>query len=173
MGPTRRHDDRFDIGELRPWSESRYAWRWSDPKFDLLPPNVLNTIQALAPDAAARIYPGLATLEIWAQEEPDRVIQTAQMGEGEVARTLERLPIEPDERLLISWHETDAILAPWQTFAREWSAFCYPGADDVMTVPESGIGVLCYHHAEYFCWRARRDKTRPTIWETLTDPHHG
>jgi hypothetical protein len=148
---------RFGIEELRPWSQSNYAWRWSDPKHDLLPPDVLSTIQTVLPEAVARLYPRLLELELWAQEEPDRVIQTAQLDEEEVARTLEELSLDPEEPQLISWNSTDAVLAPWRTFVRHWSSFCYPSSDDVAVVPQSGTGVLSYHHAEYFCWRARRE----------------
>jgi hypothetical protein len=129
---------------------------------------VLGTIQAIAPEAAARVFPQLSKLEVWAQVKPNRVIQTAQMDEEEVSRRLEEISIDPQEPLLVSWHETDAVLMPWRTFARHWSSFCYPSSDDVTAVPQSGMGVLCYHHAEYFCWRARDDQTQPTIWQTLT-----
>lgn len=155
MPPLGERDDRLGAEDLRPWQHSGYAWRWSDPKFDSLSPSVLGTIQTVATSASARLHPRLQQLEAWAREKPDRVIPTAQLDDESVARTLQELPIHADETQLISWGASDAVLMPWRTFVHHWSSFCYPSSDDLVVVARSGRGVLSYHHAEYFSWRAR------------------
>jgi hypothetical protein len=122
----------------------------------MLPGDVLEQINTVLPEVAARMYPKSRELEAWAQAQPSRVIQTHMADDAVIAEALRELPVPADERVIVSWRESDAVLMPWLVFAQHWAAFCYPSSDDVAVWPAGEGWVLAYHHAEFFCWRERQ-----------------
>ena len=141
--------------DLRPFTESAYAWRWQDPKYDVLPDAVLSSVQAIRPARARTLAMHLHDLHLWALDLPGGTIDTAEVPENEVSLALVSIDSDLAQPVVASWGHDDAILLPWSNFARYWSAFCYPSSDDVTVVPLSEPWALSYAHHEKFFWRRR------------------
>jgi hypothetical protein len=98
------------------------------------------------------------------QADPTRTIQTGRAAEEDVTLSLQELPVDLDEEVLVSWRDTDAVVTRWSVFTQHWGAFCYPSSDDVTVWSAAEEWALSYQHAELFYWRRRRENgpRRPT-----------
>ena len=132
------------------------AWRFTDPKHNLLPPDVLADIRPLTPSrtaalsipltrACAGYYSDTATavVEFSADSSNDEAI-------ARTGRDLAALSVADEARVVVSWDAVDAVETSWRTFSTYWDDFCYPSSDDVTIYPLDGRWVLCYHHTEWF-----------------------
>lgn len=117
--------------------EFKRAWRFLDPKYNVLPPAALadlrpislkrlETISAILEIASARIVTNDTQLtDINAVCESGKardLISTALVG----------LPIPTDQRVIVGWDRDDILETSWWTFCSYWDDFCYPSP---MTLP--------------------------------------
>ena len=117
--------------DLEPFTQSAYAWRWCDPKRDVLPDDVLRSIRALR-RGKAREYFQENLFSEWLQ--------------GCGADT---------EMVIVSWSEDEAVYLPWAVFRKYWSVFCYTSSDDVTVWPLDERWGLSFAHWGVFSWRLR------------------
>jgi hypothetical protein len=141
--------------DLRPIGDSLYAWRWQDPKYDVLPDSVLFSLKSIRAEKARELAQRLRELDHWAQAAPDRTIDIENLPDRQIATALLGLDANRQQAVIASWEDDEAILLPWENFAQFWSSFCYPSSDDVTVVPLSEAWALSYSHEERFFWRTR------------------
>jgi hypothetical protein len=143
-----------------PYTASGLAWRWNDPKYDVLPASALDSIRVLQPAKSRALFPRLLDLDRLAREAPDRLLPTGQATEKQVGEWLAQ-GSSVREDVIASWSEEEAILLPWQVFTAHWSSFCYPSSDDVTIVPLSERWVASYSHEELFFWKTVAVRREP------------
>ena len=142
--------------DLLPVSESRYVWRWTSERHDLLPANLLATFHAVRSAGARRVHDEWLTADRATRAAPHLTIDTEAATREAVGAWLESLPEPESERVVVSWSPEDAVVVPWLTFIRHWDAFCYPSSDDVTICPEGGEWLLAYEHSGLYAWRSLR-----------------
>lgn len=130
------------------------AWRWTDPKYALLPESVLAQMQPVDSDEAARLFTHTPELAGADGPVPDSFTITtvsaeALSQEAGCCWLRERQP-DLSVRIIISWQRDTALRTTWEVFTAHWDDFCYPSSDDVCVWPESGEWVLQYHHYDEF-----------------------
>ena len=138
----------FQESDFMPVDRCELWWRWSRPTHTVFPVATLARIRALTPEAAEKVDGHAISLCNPKREAQDRL---SAAGDPELVRAeLERLPIDPQTVVVVSWDVRTAILTDWETFYRHWEAFCYPGPDDVTIMPQRDVWSLCYDHYEEF-----------------------
>jgi hypothetical protein len=140
--------------DLEPFAASGHAWRWRDPKYDVLPDDVLQAIQAVRRPKAEDYFQPSLNIDRWVRAQPAREVTTDDHDEAAVAEWL-GAGTDPNEMVIASWSETEAIYLPWSVFRKYWSSFCYPSSDDVTVWPVDESFGLSYSHRGVFYWRSR------------------
>ena len=125
--------------DLRSVNDFPLSWRWTSETHDLLPPDMLATIEPLTEERRAAPK-NVAQYEI--------AITTEWDDPDAPRRMLARLGIDEDTLVLISWTPTLAVRCPWRTFVRYWNAFCHPSSDDATVWSPSESWTLNYRHFE-------------------------
>ena len=142
--------------EFVPLAKFGRAWRFTDPKYNVLPPAALADLHPINQLRAAALFADLkGACESFHSEsrDPDTQIDaTCENDEAHarITEALRALPIAADERIVVSWDRNDAVETSWRTFFTYWDDFCYPSSDDVTIRPLDGAWRLCYHHWERF-----------------------
>ena len=145
----------FQPSDFAPLSEFELCWRWTDPGYHPLPPEVLADIQPLSAAAAERVAPR-ATVLCTERRVSDRQLTIAAEWDSPdpVRARLAELLVAPSARVLVSWSASAAVVTSWRTFRLHWEAFCFPSSDDVTVWPleteertaRGPTWVLCYRH---------------------------
>lgn len=161
----------IDVGpdDFRPLDTFKLRWRWTDPKWALLPTEALTQIQPLSEakahelwnqtvsrsstlselyDIAHRFAPALppaykpftSLSRIEASEAPPSIV-------AQQLATLVALSAEP---VVVVWQPTVAVAVAWEVFRTYWNTFCYPASDDTSVQPLDETWCLQWHHDEYF-----------------------
>jgi hypothetical protein len=138
--------------DLEPFTSSGYAWRWRDPKYDVLPDDVLRSIRALRRDKAQHYCQQSLSIDRWVRDRPAREIETDAHDENFVSEWLRECAADT-EMVIASWGDDEAVYLPWKVFRKYWSSFCYPSSDDVTLWPLNDEWGLSFSHDGVFHWR--------------------
>ena len=130
-----------------PMTDFSLSWRWTDPRYDVLPTEILRQIIPLSPDSATMISEN-ATIKCRGNINGIRI-----EANRATAERLRNLEITGTTEIYISWSEDTAVITTWSVFCNFYETFCYPYSDDVTIWPKSQEWSLCYFHDEYFIFR--------------------
>ena len=148
--------------DFLPVDECKLAWRWTDPKWALLPEDDL---------AKMRTVIGGKLTELWYEllgwHEKDGRLKSALFAETEsilaeepeqeqVKNWLRSRVSNQEQSIHIIWDKQTSIFTTWDIFLKWIDDFCYPGSDDITILPLSKEWILKYHHEEYFFFARRR-----------------
>ncbi len=159
MHPTRFPSD----SDFVPLALFPLAYRWTDSRYDVFPPEVIATIRPLSV-TAARTFSAMEALWLdrglrsLAPRLFDTTTRPTNGGTAEVTDWLTQRLVLATEPVVVSWSSDQAIGTTAATFCAFWSAFCFPVSDDVTVWPESQEWGLVYHHWEQFEFGIRRPK---------------
>jgi hypothetical protein len=120
------------------------AWRWTNPRYTVLPENILQQLLPLSAESTAKLS---ASIPHGFQNEAVE-FETSE----DVAATqlwLESLGVSSG-RVSIVWDKITAISAPWSVFCQYWNHICYPFADDTDIFLENGHLFLRWRHDGVF-----------------------
>jgi hypothetical protein len=134
--------------------EHPLAWRWTDPKYALLPDSTLAQMQPIEPEEAARLCTHSLTLAGENGLAPNVFTITSVCAEGfsqeAGCRWLRECQPDLSVHVVISWDQDTAIRTTWEVFTAHWDDFCYPSSDDVVVWSESDTWAILYHHEHEF-----------------------
>jgi hypothetical protein len=139
-----------------PLVEFGRAWRFTDPKYNVLPPDAISDLRPISRLRVAAISVVLEDSCVSFQsgsKVPARKIDATCDSDhawSKIRDALRALPIAPDQRVIVGWDRNDAVETSWRTFFTYWDDFCYPSSDDVTIYPVNEKWTLCYHHWETF-----------------------
>lgn len=149
----------IDTTDLVPLDDFPLRFRWTDPRYNVLPSADLAAIRPLslakAQEIATLTMPYLHSLAGSPRGAiPEHYCSPAEevSAEGDAATVgagLKELPVD-DQSVVISWDPRTAVLTTWKVVYTYWDDFCYPSSDDVIVVPLSGAWLLWYDHEERF-----------------------
>lgn len=133
-------------------------WRFTDPKYDVLPPNHLAQIHALDSRSARLIWTLIVDSDLHAvdpfkpgcfQHHESTEIGDSYGNADEDARIrkwLYRCAIPFDHVVYLSWQPDWAITTTWKMLVKYWTSFYYPISDDLLVVDESLEWCVLFHH---------------------------
>lgn len=142
------------VAEFIPLNEFQLNWRFTDPRYNVLPAAVLDRIKAFGPKTARDVWHRVAPLfDNYAirAEFFERVIPFDCSGEVVEARSwlVEQFP-EHEQNVMITWAPEVAASVVLRDFCEYWDDFCYSNSDDVVVFPAGEDWVLYYMHEEVF-----------------------
>lgn len=137
-------------------NEFSLRWRFTDPKYCMLPAAELEKIKPLDALSARRI---LDLRSHWSPMPPSpctgfsHVVSRPIEGYGaeEVARVHEWLflrGVPLKQEVFASWSSHEAAMTTWETLAKYWNAFWYPSSDDFLVFDASLEWALFISHEE-------------------------
>jgi hypothetical protein len=129
-------------------------WRWTDPRWNKLPDDALNSIQPLSESksrALCQYSLAFSNQSGLIESLFDRVSRINTPGDSlEIRQWLLELSPDLNQTVVVSWDNELAALVSWRVFCEYWGDFCYPSSDDAAIFPLSGDWMLFYSHDEYF-----------------------
>ena len=151
----------IDIDEKDFTSLSHFSlnWRWTDPKWNQLPENVLSQIRPLCEAKARELWEQPLILGASSRLEADLVDHVTELepsqDEQKVRHWLQQRVSNDRQQVFITWDRQTAVLTTWKVFCDYWDDFCYPSSDDVTICPLSADWVLRYNHSGRFSFGPR------------------
>lgn len=134
--------------------EHPLAWRWTDPKYAVLPDDVLEKMVPIGVEDSVKLFTkschfngkdGLST-DLF---EVDVISTEGISAEAGSAWLWDQQP-DAAVNVFLSWQPQSAIRTTWGIFAKYWEEFCYPSSDDLNVWPEDGDWAFLFHHEEEF-----------------------
>ena len=155
----------FDEVDFTPVSEHPLKWRWTNPKWNLLPAAALAQIRPLTAiktnQVCQSILPLIGSEQCLSGEFFEDIKEFNTSGDAEDGRTwlLDHLPPSVTE-LVVCWVHFDipALVTSAEVFFSYWDDFCYPCSDNVVVWSMNDEWAAFYHDSERL-WVGRR---RPT-----------
>lgn len=141
-----------------PMSDFAMKWRFTDRKYDLLPPDHLAQIHPLDDRSAGLVWNLFLDSDIHAVDpfKPGffRHHETTRISESQdnpdedarIRKWLYRCAIPFDQTVFLSWEPTEAVKTTWKMLVKYWSSFYYPISDDLSVIEESLDWCLLFHH---------------------------
>ena len=134
-------------------------WRWTDSRWNKLPPDALSSIQPLSESKARELCQYSLAFEDQSGLMESLFESTTRINtsgdEAEIRQWLINRSPDLNRTVVVSWDNELAALVRWEVFCEYWDDFCYPSSDDVMIFPQSGEWMLSYSHDEYFIYGER------------------
>jgi hypothetical protein len=143
--------------DLRSLENFSLKWRWTDERWNKLPPASLTQINPLTAEKCREIW------EIQKQYlfpeglgeeffEKTEMIRTDTAEESEISKWLASRMGDEQEAIIVLWNKKTAVKTTSKIFCNYWDDFCYPASDDVSISPLNLSWLLIHHHDEYFCF---------------------
>ena len=137
-----------DYGDLDTF---KLSWRWTNPKYTVLPEDEYRAIRPLRPHIAEQLYARYYVSEatdlwrcLWSR---DPMYKTKFFSEVERIITIDQIKMSEDEYetdIVIIWDPDVAAVVPWKMIQKYWDDFWYD--DDLYVFPTSQRwGVFRYH----------------------------
>jgi hypothetical protein len=158
-----------------PISAFSLKWRWTDPKFAVLPKPTLGQVRPLSESKAKELWnimpPLLDQTQAYFFATPFESFQSRRTsGDPEAVRQwlFQQLPPTTSD-LILSWQPSEAVLTTRNIFCQYWDDFCYPGRDDVTiwSVTDEWAG-LYWHEEELYI--GKRKPTPFGSWNSAAGP---
>ena len=151
---------RIEDSDFRPLEEFPLKWRWTDSRWNKLPPDALNFIRPFTDEKARDLlqyslmfsnHTGLFESHF---ENISRIV--APDDSSKVRQWLLDHAPDKNQMVIVSWDHHHAVLVRWDVVCDYWDDFCYPASDEVTVWPQSEEWALMYLHHEEFVfgiWR--------------------
>jgi hypothetical protein len=130
-------------------------WRFTDPRYVVLPQEELNEIKPTEEDKRKEIYESVfvyaENYELNSEKvEEIEIINLENREEKEIIKWIKD-KIE-EEKILIVWDTKTSVYTNKNLFIKYWSDFLYPSSDDAIIISESKKCVLYYMHDNILCY---------------------
>jgi hypothetical protein len=145
------------------------AWRWTDPKFNLLTAAEAAQIHPLRAPGAVALDAFLRKLM---EPVPLRIVGTTGEVLCEMVRSGAAVSCDSSQSvestrdwlnaelpsgnadICVSWSESMAVITKLSLFVQYWDDFCYSLSDNVAVIPFECDRILYYHNEEmFFIWK--------------------
>lgn len=136
-------------------------WRWTDPKYCLMPENDLKQIYPLDEFSSKLIW--MKSLTFYSDESDfspspsNKLFTEIENIETENYRGVRNWLQKKltNCQIVVNWQPNLSVLTNTEIFIKYWDDFCYPSSDDVSIWPEDESWILHYFHHEEF-WFGKR-----------------
>ena len=135
-----------------PFDQFELKWRFTEEKYNVLPPHHLEQIRPLDKPASKMLNDMTnAMFDKTFRLDPARFLHTEWVryvdtleGEQETKKWLYRLGFPFDREVYTSWHRDCAAITTWKMIVKYWSDFEY--ADDLVIVDKTLNWALVFYH---------------------------
>jgi hypothetical protein len=134
------------------------AWRWTDARYAVFPPEELARLRPCSPGEAAGLFVRAEASAAPDEQTADRI--SAEGPQDQVVTWLTARQAHRSDGVFVCWSDEMAVKMPWSLFVKRWDDFCYPSSDDVTVLPQSGSWMLLYHHWHEFEFRPGRSANK-------------
>ncbi len=143
-----------------PMDQFPLKWRFTDPRYDVLPPIHLAQVKPLAPADAGRLWNLILRSDLHAAvpfaEGYFRSLVGTRIADSHgnaaedrrVRKWLYQRGIPFRRRVWLSYQPEWAIETTWKMLVKYWTAFYYPISDDLTVIDGSFTWALLFHHEE-------------------------
>jgi hypothetical protein len=144
--------------DTMPMDQFALKWRFTDPRYDVLPAIHLAQVKPLAPPDARRLW----DLILHANVHDDfpftdgyfRSVVSTMIGDSHddpeegrrVRKWLYQRGIPFRQRIWLSYQPEEAIETTWKMLVKYWTAFYYPISDDLTVIDGSFNWALLFFH---------------------------
>jgi hypothetical protein len=146
-------------------------WRFTDPRYRVLPPVHLEQVKPLSPDSSRRLWDLTLPLhgDIPFTLSLYRTIESVPLDNNDpaairsVRKWLFDRGVPFKSPVYLSYEPECAIATTWKIVVKYWDDFWYPGSDDLTVVDESfAWASLFWHESQAFFGdnRNRQDRRR-------------
>jgi hypothetical protein len=145
----------FTTADFQSLDQFPLAWRWTDTRWNVLPPTVLALIHPFTPAAANTLWQASRTrqaaIDRLSRAAPDVAFLDVPLDDdATVRRWLRNHGILETDDIFVLWNPTTAVHTTWHIFCSYWDDFCYPSSDDVLIYSAAGDWFAAYAHYETF-----------------------
>jgi hypothetical protein len=135
-------------------------WRFTDPRYAVLPPVHLAQVKPLAPSEARRLWDLIVQADIhveipftkgYFRSVTSTRIEDSHGNDVEDRRLrkwLYQRGIPFRQQIWLSYQPEWAIETTWKVLLKYWTSFYYPGSDDLTVIEGSFTWALLFHHEE-------------------------
>lgn len=158
----------LDVATI-PMEEFPLRWRFTDPRYDVLPPDHLVQVRPLAPESARRVWDLTLPLHgalpftpgFFRSVESIRLDGADPEAVGAVRKWLFGRGVPFAAEVYLSYQPGEAIATTWKMLIKYWPAFWYAGSDD-LTVSDGSLAwaLLLWHEEEAFFGDNRPGRSR-------------
>lgn len=138
-------------------------WRFTDPKYSVLPVVHLEQVRPLEPKSARKVWRFILDTDLH-QDVPFRQcffqhVESTKIGESHgnheeddrIRKWLFRCAIPFDRRIFLIWQPELVVETTWKMLVKYWTDFYYPISDDLTVCDESlQWALLFFHEHEVF-----------------------
>ena len=158
----------------RPMSEFPLKWRFTDPKYRVLPQDHLAQVRPLDIVSSKKLWRYILESDLHADDpfkqdffkNVESIPIADSHGNNEedsrVRKWLYRCALPFDKRVLLCWQPDLAVETTWKMVMKYWSDFYYPISDDLTVCDKSLQSVLLFHHAEKVFFGTNAPRVKPT-----------
>jgi len=141
-----------------PMSDFAMKWRFTDPKYDVLPHDHLAQVHPLDDQSAELIWKLIHDSNVHAvdpfkpgffkHQESTEIGDShgTQIEDARIRKWLYRCALPFDHSIYLSWQPTLAIKTTWKMLVKYWTSFYYPISDDLSVIDESLDWCILFHH---------------------------
>ena len=157
-----------------PMDQFPLKWRFTDPRYDVLPPIHLAQVKPLAPPDARRLWDMILQAQLhraipFTEGYFRSVVSTrterAHGDEAEARRVRKWLfqrGVPFRQRVWLSYQPEWAIETTWKLLVKYWTAFYYPISDDLTVIDGSFNWALLFFHEEEIFFGSNVARAEPS-----------
>ncbi|WP_421754835.1 hypothetical protein [Croceimicrobium sp.] len=129
-------------------------WRFTNPKFDLLPVSDLVQLFPLNEEAAFFLWDSVRAFFLPREQSLNRKsfksfleLELDGLGVSEIQKWLRQRGLMMNDTLYLSWNQEEAMQVPGSLFVKYFDSFYYSASDDLTVFDESLNWILnCVHY---------------------------
>jgi len=145
----------FKETDFQPMEQFSLSWRWTDERWNKLPPDHLTQIRPFTATKAAELFQ--IAKELFSRDGLNvelfdivaRFDDRSSLSEDEARRWLQEM-LRVNEPVIVLWDDDLAVLTSTEVFCRYWDDFCYPISHNVHIWPPENDWALFYWREEQF-----------------------
>ena len=156
-----------------PMDQFPLKWRFTDPRYDVLPPIHLAEVKPLAPAEARRLWDLILQADLHRAvpftEGYFRSVVSTRIGDAHgndvedrrVRKWLYQRGIPFRQRVWLSYEPEWAIETTWKLLVKYWTAFYYPISDDLTVIDGAFTWALLFYHEEEVFFESNVTRAEP------------
>lgn len=156
-----------------PMEQFALKWRFTDPRYRVLPPEHLEQLRPLSSESSRRLWDLTLPLhgDLPFTDNYFRIVESMPLDNADpeairaVRKWLFRRSVPFKSAVFLSYRPEWAIATTWKMVVKYWDDFWYPGSDDLTVIDGSlAWALLLWHEGQAFFGdnRARPDCCRTT-----------
>lgn len=150
----------IEESDFRSLDEFPLKWRWTEPRWNVLPADALKAIRPFSDEKARELLQDSLAFSNEAgliESNFDSLSSiVAPTDSMEVRQWLLERSTDKHQKVIVSWDHNHAALVRWDVFCEYWDDFCYPASDCVTVWPLYEEWALIYLKHEEFIFGVRR-----------------